>query len=124
MRVNRLFDYRSPKDSVNGIDGEDGVDGVDGISADVARLEANLLYDEALATCFKELEYTGDLLTTINLYEDSSKTNKLFTKVLSYTDSKLSSTTVTDERTGSTLSKAFTYSGEQLIEVNETYTEV
>jgi hypothetical protein len=124
MRVNRLFDYRSPKDGVDGSDGQDGVDGVDGVSADVARLEANLLYDEALATCFKELEYTGDLLTTIHLYEDSSKTNKLFTKFLFYTDNKLTNTTVTDERTGNTLSKNFTYSGEQLIEVDETYTEV
>ena len=86
-----------------------------------ARAEIEDLYKVAYSTKYSEYTYTGSNLTKIEIYTDSGKATKLFTKDLSYTGSQLTSITITDELTGNTLTKTLGYSGDSLITKTEVY---
>ena len=58
-----------------------------------------------------EITYTNGNVSSIDIWENSGKTTKLFTKALTYdgTTGNLTQIVVTDEVNSSTLTKAFTY---------------
>jgi len=69
---------------------------------------------------FKELLYTGDQLTTINIWETSAKIVKIFQKDLTYTADQLTQTLLTRISDSATLTKDLVYSGDQLSTVEVT----
>lgn len=66
---------------------------------------------------FKEFLYTGDNLTQINIWTDSSKTTKLYQKVFAYSGSDLASITVTRISDSFTYTKTFDYTAGNLTSI-------
>lgn len=85
-----------------------------------SNLELELEFKASQLTSFKELSYTGNNLTTVNIYTDNLMTILLFTKSLSYTGSKLVQTILTRISDGAVVTKDLTYSGNNLISVEAT----
>jgi hypothetical protein len=75
---------------------------------------------EARPTKYKVFTYTGNNLTKTELFEDAGLTDKLFTKDMTYALGKLQTTVTTRERDSATATKTFTYTGNQLTQVDIT----
>lgn len=67
---------------------------------------------------FKEFLYTGEKLSTVNVWETSSKLVKSFQKDLSYTGDQLTQTILTRISDSITLTKDLVYIGDQLSTVD------
>ena len=85
-----------------------------------SNLEMELEYRTTNLSNFKVLLYTGNKLTTVNIYEDNTKTVLMFNKALSYTGNNLTSTILTRLSDGAVLSKALVYTGSKLNSVETT----
>ena len=72
-------------------------------------VELSSLWKTALATGYRELTYTSGDLTQVDVWEDSGKATKLFTRVLTYTLGNLTQVLTTDNLTSSTQTKILTY---------------
>jgi hypothetical protein len=71
----------------------------------------DLDFKAAYSNYYHEITYTSGNVSSIDIWENSGKTTKLFTKALTYdgTTGNLTQIVVTDEVNSSTLTKAFTY---------------
>ncbi len=72
------------------------------------------LFNTVLKTGYTEYVYADNKVTQVNVWEDNLKTNKLYTKDLTYTDDKITQITITDEQTSNSLTKTITYSGDTI----------
>ena len=88
---------------------------------EISNIELEGEYKVASLNAFKELLYTGSNLTTINIWETSAKLTLVYTKTLSYTGDQLTQTVLTRQSDSATLTKDFTYSGDNLssIEISQ-----
>lgn len=84
---------------------------------EVSNIELEGEYRIASLNAFKELLYTGDNLTTINIWETSAKLTKIYEKTLSYTGDKLTQMVLVRQSDSATLTKDFSYSGDNLISI-------
>ena len=66
---------------------------------------------------YKELSYTDDVLTRLEIYTNSTKTNMLFNKELSYTDDVLTRTTLTRISPSASLTKILSYTDDVLTSI-------
>jgi len=71
----------------------------------------DLDFKAAYSSYYHEISYTSGNVSSIDIWEDSGKSTKLFTKALTYdgTSGNLTQIVVTDNVNSSTLTKAFTY---------------
>ena len=71
----------------------------------------DLDFKAAYSSYYHEITYTSGNVSSIDIWEDSGKSTKLFTKALTYdgTSGNLTQIVVTDNVNSSTLTKAFTY---------------
>lgn len=69
---------------------------------------------------FKELIYSGDNLTQINVWETPAKIVKIFEKNLSYTGGQLTQIVLTRVSDSEVLTKDFTYTGDNLTGIETT----
>jgi hypothetical protein len=73
-------------------------------------MELQMQFKASKLSNYKELTWTGDQLTATDIYEDDTKTIKLFNLVLSYdVNGVLEQTVLTRISDGSTLTKDFEY---------------
>lgn len=86
------------------------------------RVEIENLFKVAYSTKYAEYTYDGGNLTTITVWDTASKTNKLFTKSLSYTGSDLTGISIKDEIRNKTLTKTLSYSLGNLVSKTEAIT--
>lgn len=79
----------------------------DGGGTDIIDLD----FKAAYSSYYHEISYTSGNVSSIDIWEDSGKSTKLFTKALTYdgTSGNLTQIVVTDNVNSSTLTKAFTY---------------
>jgi len=77
-------------------------------------LEILKQYKLALETFYETYSYTGNQLTTKDVWTDSGLTTKLFSRAFTYTGSKLTSDVVTRISDGATVTRAYTYTGNKL----------
>ena len=82
-----------------------------------SNLELDMEFKAAQLSNYKTLAYTGANLTSINVYVDNTLTELLFSKVLSYTGSRLIQTVLTRICDGAIVTKNFTYTGSNLTAV-------
>jgi len=80
-----------------------------GTPPDYSKTQFLLAYQQAYDTMYTEMVYTSGDLTQINIWEDNSKTTKLFTRDISYTTGNVTQVLTTDELTSETLTKSITY---------------
>ena len=83
--------------------------------------ELELTYKKAYDTGYKEFIKEGGKLTRIDVYTNSGKSTKLFTKVFSYAPYGLATITTTDEITGYEMSVSFSYQDGSIVSSNKTY---
>ena len=76
--------------------------------------ELEKLFRAAYSTKYTEFTYSGDDLTTVEVWETSGKLIKLFTRALSYTGDDLTQAITTDYQTGVILTVDLTYAGDDL----------
>lgn len=79
-----------------------------------SNLELQMAFRAAQLTNYKQLLYTGNNLTTVNIYEDNTLANLLFTKSLSYTGNNLTSVVLTRISDGAIVTKTLSYTGSKL----------
>lgn len=70
---------------------------------------------EGLDAYYNELSFTGDKLTTVTTYTDSSKATTIYTKTLTYTGDLLTGVSLYEEATGHTSTKTITYDADNNI---------
>ena len=75
----------------------------------IAKPELELAFKQAYNTMYKEPIREGKTIIQINIYENSSKALKLFTKTFTRVNNLVTQITITDELTGHTLIKGFTW---------------
>ena len=80
-------------------------------------LDFNTSYDSQ----YKVFSYSGNLVSAIDIWTDSSQTTKLYSKSLYYTGSLVTSSTMIDNINSITQTKVFTYSGNNITNMTETY---
>lgn len=71
----------------------------------------DLDFKAAYSSYYHEISYSSGNVSSIDIWEDSGRSTKLFTKALTYdsTSGNLTQIVVTDNVNSSTLTKAFTY---------------
>lgn len=75
---------------------------------------------DGLGAFYNEFTYLNGNLTKIETYDDNIKTNKLFTKTLTYTSGVLTSLSIFDETTAQTITKNINYnSSNQVISIEK-----
>ena len=81
------------------------------LSSTIGSFEIDSDFKAAYSNYYHEITYTSGNVSSIDIWENSGKTTKLFTKALTYdgTTGNLTQIVVTDEVNSSTLTKAFTY---------------
>ena len=79
------------------------------------RAEIEGAFKVARSTQYTEYTIVANQLTAIDIWNGAGKGTKLFSKTLTYTGSQLTETAITDEVEGNTLTKTFTYSGDNLL---------
>lgn len=84
--------------------------------------ELEKLFRAAYVTKYTELGYTGDDLTTVEVWEDGTKTIKLFTRTLGYTGDDLTTVTTVDDQVGTTLLVTLGYTGDDLTSTTKVVT--
>jgi hypothetical protein len=80
------------------------------------------VYNYAYSNHYTEFTYSSGDLTNIDVWEESDKILKLFSRVLTYTGDNLTKVTTTDEINSTTLVKDLTYSGDDLVSIVKTLT--
>ena len=70
---------------------------------------------------YKEFSYTGDNLTAINIWANSSKTTQLMTIAFEYTGDNLSQKILTDLIGGDVLTVNYSYTGDNLTSIDEVF---
>lgn len=78
------------------------------------RLGLEKLFTAAFNDHYTEFSYTGNNLTTVDIWEDNGKTTKLFTRTLSYTGNNVTSVVTVDEQGTDTLTTTLVYTGNNL----------
>jgi hypothetical protein len=71
---------------------------------------------------YKEFTYSGNNLTTLDVWESATKVHKLFTKVLTYSGNKVTTITLTRHVDGTTMIKALSYIGNKVSSITKTVT--
>ena len=81
------------------------------LSSTIGSFEIDSDFKAAYSNYYHEITYNSGNVSSIDIWENSGKTTKLFTKALTYdgTTGNLTQIVVTDEVNSSTLTKAFTY---------------
>ena len=97
------------------LEGTDGVNGEPGITIEQ-------MYNNAYTTHFTEIIKTGEDVTQINVWTNSGKTVKLFTKNITYDTGKVTQVSITDEINSQTLTTVIGYSGENVVSTTKTLT--
>lgn len=100
--------------------------GTDGITfcspSNNRRIRLEKMFNDAFDDHYCEFTYVGDNLTAVEVWEDSGKTTKLFTRTLSYTGDNLTTVATTDEQSSEILSTTFSYSGDNLVNITKVIT--
>lgn len=88
------------------------------------RTEIEAMFKAAEGTSYKELTYTEDGKSIINvdIYTDETKTTKLFSKIIGYNNGNITSVSITDEVNGGTLDKTIAYVDDNISSISSTYT--
>lgn len=76
-------------------------------------------YREAYDTLYKEFNYDGTLLNSVEVYEDNTKANHLFTKAFSYNSGQLYQVQTIDHVTLKVYTKTLEYIGIVLKKITE-----
>ena len=97
------------------LEGSDGEIGEPGITIEQ-------MYNNAYTTHFTEIIKTGEDVTQINVWTNSGKTVKLFTKNITYDTGKVTQVSITDEINSQTLTTVIGYSGENVVSTTKTLT--
>lgn len=108
------------KDAIDSID--DSLINVLGSPFYIDRIEIESLFKVAQSTKYTEYTYSSGNLTSVDIWDTSSKVTKLFTKTLTYTGADLTGITIVDEVNSNTLTKTLVYSGGNLSNKTETFT--
>lgn len=88
----------------------------------IAKIELSLGFKQAFNTAHKEFIKSGRRLVAINIYSDSGKSTKLFSKTFSYLPSgKLESVTILDEITGRYMTTSLSWLDLDLAILNKAY---
>jgi len=87
---------------------------------EVSNIELEGEYKVSSLSAFKELIYTGDNLTQINIWRTSSKLSKTYQKDLSYSGDQLTQTLLTRIIDSATVTKDLVYSGDNLSSIEIT----
>ncbi len=85
-------------------------------------VKLELAFNDAYNTAYSELTYSGNNITNVDIWETAAKITKLFSKVINYTGSNVTSTTTTDELTSAVLTKTLTYIGNNVDTITTTIT--
>ena len=84
-----------------------------------AQYDVREAFNTAAGRGYKEFTYSGGLVTRVDIWQSADKTNKLFTKLLSYVGSQVTQVVTTDEQTEMVLTKNLTYSGIEVATLTE-----
>ena len=88
------------------------------------RTEIESMFKTANSTAYKELTYSGGNITSVDIYTNSGKSVKLFTKIIGYNvDNNIDAISITDEVNSDAIYKAIGYTGSNLTSVTSTYTK-
>lgn len=87
----------------------------DGINPNID--EAIGEFDKADNAGFKDLTYTGDILTKIEIFSDEGLTILVYTKDLNYTGDKLTSIVLTRAIDSQVYTKTIVYSGDTVLRI-------
>lgn len=87
------------------------------------RAELEGMYKVASTTMYKEFVYSGDSLTSIEVWKTENKLQKLFTKTFSYSDGVLTGYTLLDETTRKRIIRTIVYNGSKINSINSAFTE-
>ena len=87
-------------------------------ATDKLALEMEMAFKTAKTQYTSELLYTGNSLTTVNLFETPSKTVKIFQKDLTYASGRLTTTVLTRISDSLTLTKTLSYTGSKLTNID------
>ena len=101
---------------LEGSDGDKGDKGDTGASGNTIEQMYNTSYTDHFAEIIK----TGDDVTQINVWTNSSKTVKLFTKNITYDTGKVTQVVIIDEINSQTLTTVIGYSGENVVSTTKT----
>lgn len=91
-----------------------GIDDSIGLNDVTPRLGLEKLFNVAFDDHYAEFSYMGNNLITIDIWEDSGMSTKLFTRTLTYTSNNLTGVVTTDEQTFEVLTSTLTYTGNNL----------
>jgi hypothetical protein len=85
----------------------------------IQQLRTNFV--QSYGESYKEITKTGDLVTSINIWVDSTKVTALFTRIFTYLGELVDTIVTTDHTNNKILTKSFTYNVDDEV---ETITEV
>jgi len=91
------------------------------VSQSDERTEIEDGFKNAFSSSYHERVKTDGRITQINIWADSGKLTKLFTKDLTWVNGLLMGVTVTDEQNGNYLNKGFTYLDGEWFATNKTF---
>lgn len=113
------------EDAVNGdiLIYQDGIITTSNIAAGSTspRVEIESMFKEAESSLYKELIYTNGSITNVDIYTNSNKTTKLFSKVITYVNGNISEISILDNVNGGTLTKVLSYSDGNLANIEVSY---
>ncbi len=87
------------------------------------RTEIELMFKVAESSSYKEINYTNGNISSIDVYTESNKTVKLFTKTIGYNNGNIINVSITDEVNGGTLNKAINYTDGNISSIGSNYVE-
>lgn len=85
-----------------------------------SRIEIESEFKFAYSTRYKEFTFTGSNLTQIDVWDTSAKGTKLFTKTITYDAGNIDTITLTDELSGTTLTKQIAFVDGVISTITET----
>ena len=95
---------------------------IGGGAVDTARIEIESMFKVAETTAYKELTYNEGNITNVDIYTNSGKTTKLFSKIIGYNNGNITSVSITDEVNGGTLDKTIAYVDGNISSISSKYT--
>jgi hypothetical protein len=102
--------------------GPENEEAVSEVTTGFVRVGLENLYNIAYNQHYHELTYSGDDLTTVEIWQNAGKALKLFTRDLTYTGDNLTGVVTTDEVEGSVLTSTLTYAGDNLDTITKAVT--
>lgn len=106
-----------------GFDNDDYLyDLISGEPAKLKAMEEELAFDSDQASYYSEYGYTGDDLSTLDIYTDSGKGTKLWDIDYTYTTGKLTTVVVVRQSDSTTLTYTYAYTGDKLTSVTKAIT--